>query len=443
MTDSTNNPIRADGFLDAVLGVRLLMPGAMAQSDMDAYVAGGIAARIVDKPADDAVSRGVEIEGDDKRLVLGEIERLQLLPRLADGLRWARLTGGGVLLLIADDGGMLRDPLNPGAIKTIEEVRAYSAPDVTVRTRYNDPTRSNYGQPETYTLRVHTMGVQAIVHESRLIPIPGGPVPPVYQVDKAPWIGRAEASAALATLRDYRETLSLAREILRRKQQAVLKMKGLAQAIAAKMEDVVRKRVDMVDQVRSVMNGVAVDSEDNYTIEDTQLTGAADIVQEAAIAVSADSGIPLTILFGRSPAGMNATGDADFSGYHAMVDNLRDTRLGPAMERMVILIMAQKGVGELKDWSVHWPPLQQQSGTDEADEAKTWADARLSLAQALVAVHGVGMLSEEEGRGALADFEGFGVTAENVGDLPEPLEDGVADGDPAADPAAGQVGMQP
>lgn len=37
--------------------------------------------------------------------------------------------------------------------------------------------------------------------------------------------------------------------------------------------------------------------------------------------LSAVSEIPVTILFGRSPCGQNATGDSDFEQYYSMVQN--------------------------------------------------------------------------------------------------------------------------
>src|SRR3546814_6893172 len=42
--------------------------------------------------------------------------------------------------------------------------------------------------------------------------------------------------------------------------------RSLAEAIAAEMEATIRKRVEMVDAVRNALNGVAVDSEDDYQI---------------------------------------------------------------------------------------------------------------------------------------------------------------------------------
>lgn len=131
-------------------------------------------------------------------------------------------------MLIGADGGTLRDPLNSARLDTIDELRAFDVNDVSVDRTYNDPTQRNYGQPEVYRLSVRGAGSQVLVHESRLIPVPGEPLPAAMRRDSIPWRGRSAASRPFARIRDYTEAVALAREILRRKQQGVYKMVGLS-----------------------------------------------------------------------------------------------------------------------------------------------------------------------------------------------------------------------
>lgn len=41
-------------------------------------------------PADAAISRSIEIQGDQDDAISNEIERLKILPALADMVRWSR-----------------------------------------------------------------------------------------------------------------------------------------------------------------------------------------------------------------------------------------------------------------------------------------------------------------------------------------------------------------
>lgn len=404
--------------MDAVLGAGGLaaLTSSIGLSDTAMYAEGGLPARVVDLPADNAVKGGVTITGDTDGVIHAEIERLKVLPLLADAARWSRLRGGGCLLLIVADGGLLRDPMNVDRLDTIHELRVYDIDDLSVDRSYNNPNEITYGQPELYRLSVRGAGTQVLVHESRLVEVPGDPMPASMKQDSIPWRGRAAASRAFRRIRDYIDSVGLAREILRRKQQAVHKMKGLAQAIAAQQEPLIQKRLAMVDQARGVRNGVAVDTEDEYDIRDTNVGGVNQILQEMQIALSAESGIPVTLLFGRSPGGQNATGDADFEGYYNLVEQLRSLRMQPALERIISLICAQNTMaGKTPDnWTVVWSPLKQLTQKELADIGKTKAETLKIEAEAVVAIIGTSALSEDEAKDYLQQRSLFGLEPDDA-----------------------------
>ena len=51
------------------------------------YELGGISAKVIDYPADLAISRGITLEGDEENVLLYELERLAFLPAIADAVR--------------------------------------------------------------------------------------------------------------------------------------------------------------------------------------------------------------------------------------------------------------------------------------------------------------------------------------------------------------------
>ncbi|WP_066733561.1 DUF1073 domain-containing protein [Cupriavidus sp. D384] len=395
--------MRIDGYESAMLGG--IRPGLVhfPQANAELYASGGLFARVVDLPADKAVSRGIRIDGDNDQVMANEFDRLGVLPAIGDALRWARLTGGAGIVVVANDGGLLRSPLNTLALDQIEELRVFDLDDISAtEQRYGDPTKANFGLPELYRVRTQATGAASAefyVHETRLIPVPGDPLPRrVAALKGVPWAGRSMAARPYQTILDYQRSLRLALGILERKQQAVYGMKGLAALIQARMEDVVQKRVGLVDAVRGIRNTVAVDAEDEYRIEDTNVAGVREIVNEFQIALSAETGIPVTLLFGRSPAGQNATGEADFETLHDLVEGLRQNKAAPALERLVALIAAQKKLaGKAPDqWSIVWPALETPTDREAADVRKTQADAEASEADALGSLVDRGILSEQE-----------------------------------------------
>lgn len=172
----------------------------------------------------------------------------------------------------------------------------------------------------------------------------------------------------------------------------------------------------MVDRARGVLNGVAVDSEDDYTIQDSQVAGINLLIQEMQVAVAAESGIPVTLLFGRSPGGQNATGDADFEGYYNGVERIRGRQLKGAAERIVALICAQNTVkGKTPDnWTIRWQPLKQLSEKEVADIDKVKADTLNVTAQAIASAVGTSGLSEQEAHDFMRRERLFGLEPDDT-----------------------------
>ena len=91
--------------------------------------------------------------------------------------------------------------------------------------------------------------------------------------------------------------------------------------------------------------------------------------------VSGAAKTPVTKLFGRSPAGMNATGESDMNNYYDYIDGLRENQLRPLLERL-LPIMALSAWGTVPDdLDIDFPPLQTPNSSEIADivEKKTQA----------------------------------------------------------------------
>lgn len=404
---------REDGYESAFLTpVTRYRSGMMTSIDLATrYTTGGLYAAVVDKPADATIKAGVCIEGDIEEGIQNELDRLAVLAHLADGLRWARLTGAAVLLIIADDGGLLPDPLDVGRLRKIEEIKVFDISEVTPEPeRYNDPTKANYGEPTHYRIAVSAPGAVSFAnfrcHESRLIGIKGAPVPRRATINRGvPWEGRSMVVRAYQAIAHYEDAICLSLEMMRRKQQAVYAMEGLAAAIMAGQESSIQKRIDLVDAVRGVRNTVAIDEKDEYSIKDASLSGVKDVLGELQVAVSAESGIPAAILFGRAPTGLNATGDADFAGFYDLVRSIQTSQGTPTLERLVSLILAQQDVfktGTIPEtWHVVWPPLVMPTQQEAAEVAKTAAETTKTEVEAIANAVDHALISEEEGREAL------------------------------------------
>lgn len=413
-----------DGFFNAVLGRGMLSrdpfthyrygPERLMSDEECAalYTYNGIAQRIITAPADEAVKRGFILRDGDAKLeetrkVRSIYEDLEGEERFSQALSWHRLYGGGAVLIIADDGAKaLSEPLNEGRLKRIERLCVYEAPDIytSEELTYDDPGDPKYGQPEFYSIRNY-YGGQFLVHESRLLVFRGDPLPAEQRKMRDGW-GAKGYERIFDDLTRYDESLSMGLMALSRLSQGVLKLSGLADLLSYKEgEETVRRRLQMIDMARHMMNTIALGVEDEYDQKNISLSGVKEIIEEFQTALSAVTEIPVTVLFGRSPGGLNSTGKADFESFYNLVQRIQRRTLRPHLSRLVDLI------GKCSDYRIRLPesytldfePLWSPTEKEQAETKNILAQAEKNRSDARVALVRAGALDPNELRDKLEE----------------------------------------
>lgn len=85
-----------------------------------------------------------------------------------------------------------------------------------------------------------------------------------------------------------------------------------------------------------------LDAEEKYEKASTNISGIPELLDRFMLALSAVSGIPTSLLFGRSAAGLNATGDNDVRNFYDMVKQEQENKLKPVLEKLTRYIMLSK-----------------------------------------------------------------------------------------------------
>ena len=106
------------------------VPEGMVSDQMlvDLYEGGGLFAKIIDAPAEVAVEKGFDLgitDEDAKEYIDDSLAWLEWDENIATAIKWARLFGGSLAVMMIDDGGSLEDPLEWDRIKGIDEIRVY------------------------------------------------------------------------------------------------------------------------------------------------------------------------------------------------------------------------------------------------------------------------------------------------------------------------------
>lgn len=414
--------INLDGYFNTVIGHGVKGKDAMASYNFavnrfmsfaecdDLYSFDGICRKIIDTPAKDSVRAGFDFvdgqevleQNDDVHSLL---EDLHVESILAQAISWDRLFGGCGIFLLVDDGGMdLTEPLDLSRVKSIIKLMLFDPQDISITSRYNDPLRLNYGKPEMMTLCNET-GASFMVHESRMIIFNGLPISNRRRAERDGWGGKLLDNIEECIQR-YDNAMSLSLMALSRLSQGVLKLDGLAELLMSEEgEKQVRRRLDMLNMGRHIMNTLAIGAGDDYDQKNITLNGITAIAEQFEMALSAISGIPATVLFGRSPAGMNATGAADFEGYYNMVANIQQTKIKPALLRLLEVITAAKDyrVQLPEVYTIEFRPLWNLSDKEKAEQDKTKNDAMVARANAAKTFVDMGALDVSEVRASLQE----------------------------------------
>ena len=320
------------------------------------YEGNGLFARIIGLPAEEAVKHGFDItelaDGKTKDFLYECLDELDWEEKCMLGLKWARLFGGAIGVLLVNDGNGLEKPLEWDKIKSIDDIVIYDrslvVPDYTSINKYdpNDPSGargSRLGYPETYmvTSRYGTF----TVHETRCLIFQNGVLPErttnsIYQM----W-GIPEYLRIHRAIKDVEVAHGMAPKMLDRSVQAIYKMSNLAMEMATEEGEAnVLKRLQLIDMARGLLNSIVIDSEgEDYDFKSFSFSGVSDVINTTCNYLSAITNIPQTILFGRSPAGMNATGQGDLEGYYNYVERIQK-RMVKSNLRYLLAIIAKAGL---------------------------------------------------------------------------------------------------
>lgn len=390
------------------------------------YEGNGLFSKIIDTPAEEALKHGFDLNLKSDELnafVEDALDDLEWEERAATAIKWARLYGGALIVMLIDDGRGLEEPVDWEHIRSIDELRVYERsivqPDYASLYQQDYGGKgvgnrvSKFGQPEYYY--VSSIYGSFKVHESRCLVFRNGVLP--EQTSNATYLfwGMPEYVRIRRALRETVTAHTDSVKLLERSVQAIYSMKGLASLLTTDDgENQVLKRLQLVDTSRGLLNSIAIDSEgEQYDFKTFQFSGVKDVIDATCNMLSALTNIPQTILFGRSSAGMNATGDSDFESYYNFVEKIQRLMLKRNLRTLLDVVfragIASGDVAEEPDYKLEFKPLWSLSDTEQATVDQTKAQTALVKAQTAQAYVDMQALDPTEVRRRLASDEEFDV----------------------------------
>ena len=382
---------------------------------------------VVNKPAEDLCIRWRVFDADEETepvaKALRDAEKLhKVLMKVFQAIWLARLYGGSLICLITKEANRMM-PLDIRKIKKgdLQNLHVVSKFRATPEDETEEVTDTNYGEPEYY--HIWEGSQDYIIHHSRVIRFNALPT------DKQTrgWgIGdyRWSDSVLHAMLEEVERDLSMAQasgHLVTEASLKVLKMQDLNEKRSGRSsgnDDTAETLQSILQQISrdiSIYNTMVVDKADTEfeRLESKIFAGVDKILTIQQERVSGATGIPVTILWGKSPQGMQNTGDSSMTIYQRLISVMQTFQANPALDILDPVLAADQGVPYDNMPAYRWPTLTEKN-------AKQEAEADLAVVKGLIELQTNHVIGENETRRAISGRPSYG---EFEGDAPEPKAD--------------------
>lgn len=329
----------------------------------------------------------------EKRLSL-TLRRTQLIDKLKRGMQWGRLYGGALgVMLVKHQGYDLSQPLQldwimPGDFAGLLIFDRWNGvnPSSELIEDISDP---DYGFPKYYTVTDPAGGGSVKIHHSRVIRFTGNTLPFWEEIAEMQW-GASVVESIFDELRKRDNVSWNIAQLTFMANIRVLKMQDLGQLLAATDNESQAELLRTLEAQNMLLNNMGMqvmDAADGLETHQYTFGGLSDCYQQFIMDISGAAEIPVTRLFGRSPSGLNATGESDLQNYYDMIAEKQESYLRPILNKVLPPFIIST-LGSLPDdFDFEFDPVAEPTDKERADLAKCGTDN-------VVAAYNAGLISQ-------------------------------------------------
>lgn len=354
--------------------------------------------RIIDVIPSDMLKNWITItsgiDPDVEKKLSISLRRTQLIDKLKRGMQWGRLYGGALgVMLVKHQGYDLSQPLRldwimPGDFAGLLIFDRWNGvnPSSELIEDISDP---DYGYPKYYTVTDPAGGGSVKIHHSRVIRFTGNTLPFWEEIAEMQW-GASVVESVFDELKKRDNVSWNIAQLTFMANIRVLKMQDLGQLLSATDSESQAELLRTLEAQNMLLNNMGMqvmDAADGLETHQYTFGGLADCYQQFIMDISGAAEIPVTKLFGRSPSGLNATGESDLQNYYDMIAEKQEAVLRPILNKVLPPFIIST-IGSLpKDFDFDFDPVAEPSDKERADLAKCGTDN-------VVAAYNAGLISQ-------------------------------------------------
>ena len=363
-----------------------------------------LAMRIIDMPSEDMTRAWYRFSSpvpEEDQESLRRLEARHSIRReLTDAIRWARLYGGSLaLMVLRGEEDRLSEPLDmdlllPGCFRGLLVLdRAQGIePSEELEEDLDDP---DFGLPKYYSVELDDLGTVRL-HHSRVLRFTGGELPRA-EARRESWWGAGEMEHIMEELQKRSAASANIAQLIFQANITTLKISDFGDALAMGTEaqkQQIRNAVMEENRFRTSFGLQILSAGDTLENHPYSFGGLAEIYEQFMLDMAGAAEIPAAKLFGRAPAGLNATGESDLKNYYESISQLQERLLRPALEKL-LPVLALSAWGTLPaDMAFVFNPIAAESPAETAELAE-----KLSLP--VIEAFRAGLLTREEARAEL------------------------------------------
>jgi phage-related protein (TIGR01555 family) len=366
------------------------------------YRGSWIVGKVVDAVAKDMTRAGITITSTDSPADIEEmnkaITRLQIMNSVQDVVRWSRLYGGAIGVMMID-GQDLESPLDMkriqkgqfSGISVFDRWQLWpdltnvirNGPDIGLPAYYTiigapDIMRAMSGDEKgSFDLSAAAQAGGLRVHHSRIIRMVGVKLPYYQSITEMMW-GMSEVERLYDRLVSFDSATMSSANLINHANLRTVKIKDLREIVSSGSKAAVEGLYSQFDMMRYAQSNeglTLLDAEDEFASTAYSFAGLSDMMLQFGQQLSGASGIPLVIMFGQSPAGLNSTGESDVRMYYDNINAQQESTLRRPFDKLLkVIYMSEFGKPAPKDMQFSFTPLWQMSATEKATNGKSIAE---------------------------------------------------------------------
>lgn len=307
-----------------------------------AYRGSWIVRKVVDVVADDMTRAKIQVTSDEDPSQLQALDqywnRMQIWQRLNETIKWARLYGGCLAVMMID-GHRPEDPLD---VETVgrEQFKGLLVFDRwMVSADIDQPVTDfgvDFGKPKFYNTTADTQSIPTMkIHHSRCIRMEGIQLPYWQRMTENGW-GLSVMEPMYDRLVAFDSTTQGAAQLVYKAHLRTYYVEKLREIIAlgGKTYQALLQQVNLIRLMQTNEGMSLFDSTDRFEAQTYSFAGLSDILAQFEQQLSGAADVPLTRLFGQAPAGLNATGESDMRNYYDMINAQQEARMRTGIEML-------------------------------------------------------------------------------------------------------------